>query len=256
MRLTTPPKKVLIVGGLGIGSGTGAATARLFSSAGFAVGLIARRSDVVDQLANELNSAGGDATGFPVPGYSAQDMADVWTAIRAKYTAPKYTIHVAVFNIVYGVFKHFLDITPREFEEVLRVNTETAVSFSREAIIQFKKNEISYPTGARGILIYTGSTSSIKGRPTGSAPSIAKRGLRGLSQSLNMEFGKDNIHVSHCIIDGLIDSGEYVKSKGQDVKESVKLRPESIAKAYLYLVNQDYTAWTWELDLRHAHWVW
>ncbi len=34
--------------------------------------------------------------------------------------------------------------------------------------------------------------------------SAGKHGVRALSQSLNKEFGKQNIHVAHAIIDGVI----------------------------------------------------
>ncbi|THH08907.1 hypothetical protein EW146_g8838 [Bondarzewia mesenterica] len=36
----------------------------------------------------------------------------------------------------------------------------------------------------------------------------------------------------------------------------VRLEPDSIAKAYQYLTEQDRSAWTWELDLRPAHEKW
>lgn len=83
--------------------------------------------------------------------------------------------------------------------------------------------------------------------------------MRGLSQSLNKEFGKQNIHVAHAIIDGTIKTDITTKIWGNPewVKnEDVRLSPESIAKAYWYIAHQDRSAWTWELDLRPAHENW
>lgn len=49
---------------------------------------------------------------------------------------------------------------------------------------------------------YRSATSAWRGNPTFAAFAAGKHGVRGLSQSLNKEFGKQNIHVGHVIIDG------------------------------------------------------
>lgn len=50
--------------------------------------------------------------------------------------------------------------------------------------------------GKRGALIFTSATAAWRGNLTTSAFAAGKFGLRALSQSLNKEFGKQNIHVS------------------------------------------------------------
>jgi short-subunit dehydrogenase len=46
----------------------------------------------------------------------------------------------------------------------------------------------------------------LRGNTTTAAFSAAKFALRSLSQSLNKEFGKENIHVAHVIIDGAMST--------------------------------------------------
>lgn len=51
-----------------------------------------------------------------------------------------------------------------------------------------------------------------------------KFALRALSQSLAREFGPKGVHVSHAIIDGVIDmprTKEWLKDAGPDAKISV-----------------------------------
>jgi short-subunit dehydrogenase len=79
----------------------------------------------------------------------------------------------------------------------LQINIEAAFSFSRNAIKTFKENPIDPVTGARGTLIFTGATASIRGNVTTSTFSAGKFGARALSQSLAKEFGKEHIHVAH-----------------------------------------------------------
>ncbi|KAG6908533.1 hypothetical protein DXG01_004304 [Tephrocybe rancida] len=251
------PRKVLVVIGLGTGESTGAAVARRFSQDGYSVALIARRPDIVKQLADELNAAGGDASPFPAESYSSQDIKALWTNIRSKYPAPGYVISAAVFNAAQGVWKPFLEVTPEDVRSSLETNVEAAFAFAREVILTFKENDIEEPAGKRGTLIFTGATASIRGNVVTSAFSAGKHGLRALSQSLAKEFGKQNIHVAHAIIDGSIRSERAFQRHPQLVgKPDASLTPESIANSYLYLVKQDRTAWTWELDLRPAHEKW
>ena len=79
----------------------------------------------------------------------------------------------------------------------MNINVEAAFSFSRSAIKTFKDNAIDPTNGARGTLIFTGATASLRGNVTTSAFAAGKFGLRALSQSLAKEFGKENIHVAH-----------------------------------------------------------
>ncbi|TFK32855.1 hypothetical protein BDQ12DRAFT_728268 [Crucibulum laeve] len=255
---TQTAKRVLVVAGLGNGGGTGAASARFFAKNGYSVALIARGADQVKKLADEINEAGGNAAPFPVASYSVDDISTAWNSIRSHYSAPNYSIRAAIFNVAHGVWKPFLEVTPQDVEESLQTNVAAAFAFAREAILSFKENDIEEENGKRGALIFTGATASVRGNVTTSAFAAGKHGRRALSQSLAKEFGKQNIHVSHAIIDGQIATDRQRKANGPawEKNQDVRLSPESIASSYLYLVNQDRSSWTWELDLRPAHEKW
>ncbi|KAL0567349.1 hypothetical protein V5O48_014649, partial [Marasmius crinis-equi] len=126
-------------------------------------------------------------------------------------------------------------------------------------------NPIDPSNGAKGVLIHTGATAAVRGNVTTSVFSAGKHALRALSQSLAKEFGGQNIHVTHAIIDGGIltplskerrnehahfDASEWEKN------EAARLSPDSIAAGYVYIAKQDQSSWTWELDFRPAHEKW
>lgn len=106
-----------------------------------------------------------------------------------------------------------MDITPEDLQNSIDTNISGAFAFSRESILAFK--QLPYVLsiksllfcllgkifssleegGARGTLIFTGATASIRGNVTTSAFAAGKFALRALSQSLGKEFGKEDIHV-------------------------------------------------------------
>jgi NAD(P)-dependent dehydrogenase (short-subunit alcohol dehydrogenase family) len=100
-----------------------------------------------------------------------------------------------------------------------------------------------------GAIIFTGATSSVRGRGGAVAFSSAKFAVRGMAQSLAVELWPKGIHVAHVIVDGVIDTPEVRKRYKPDAKEPL-LKPEAIAEAYWNLSQQDRSAWTLEIDLR------
>ncbi|KAJ7740093.1 hypothetical protein B0H16DRAFT_1676389 [Mycena metata] len=182
--------------GLGNGSGTGGAAARLFAKEGYAVALISRGSESLNALASSIKESGGQVRYRPL---RPRRIAAVFSAIHEQYSSPEYAIKVAIFNIGQTVGGPLHQLTAEDIRESNKINIESSFAFARGAILAFQQNEPTSSTG-KGTLVFT---------------------------SLAKEFGQQNIHA---IIDGGI--------------------------AYLYLVNQDRAAWTWELDLRPAHEKW
>ncbi|KZP10322.1 NAD-P-binding protein [Athelia psychrophila] len=250
------PRPTFVVAGVGNGFGTGAATARVFAKAGYNIALIARNADSLKKFAEEIKGTGGEAAAFPIENYSGASIQSAFASIKSQW--PSSPLRVALWNAAFGVWKPFLELKPEEIQESVDTNIVGAFAFSREAITAFKDLAVDEQKGKRGTLLFTGATASLRGNTTTSAFAAGKFGLRGLSQSLAKEFGKENIHVAHAIMDGVIltdRSKAYVAAEKRDNPDAM-LNPESIGNSYLYLANQDRSAWTWELDLRPAHEKW
>jgi NAD(P)-dependent dehydrogenase (short-subunit alcohol dehydrogenase family) len=72
-------------------------------------------------------------------------------------------------------------------------------------------------------LIFTGATASVKANTLLASFNTGKFAKRALSSALAKEFGPKGIHVSHAIIDGVIDiprTKEWLKDLGPDAKIS------------------------------------
>ncbi|PBK82561.1 hypothetical protein ARMGADRAFT_1090276 [Armillaria gallica] len=131
-----------------------------------------------------------------------------------------------------------------------QMNIEGTFVFSKNVIQAFQANQVD-EKGKRGSLIFMGATASVRGNVTTSAFSAGKHALRVLSQSLAKEFGKQNMHVSHAIIDGGI-----LTNSSRERHNDPELSPDGIAESYLHLIKQPHSAWTWKLDLCPAHEQW
>ncbi|KAF7986918.1 hypothetical protein HWV62_12705 [Athelia sp. TMB] len=248
-----PPRPTFVVAGVGNGAAyitdLRAICSRIFAKAGYNVALVARNADSLKKFAEEIKGTGGEAAAFPIANYSPSSIQSAFGSIKSQW--PESPLRVALFNTAFGVWKPFLQVTPEEVQESVDTNIVAAFAFSREAIIAFKDLDLN-DKGKRGTLLFTGATASLRGNTTTSAFAAGKFAVRALSQSLAKEFGKENIHVAHAIIDGgiLTDRSASRTPKEKLENPDALLSPESIGNSYLYLVNQDRSAWTWELDPR------
>ena len=98
-----------------------------------------------------------------------------------------------------------------------------------------------------GTIIFTGASASVKGYAQSAAFAMGKFALRGLAQSMARELAPQNIHVAHVIIDGAIRSA--VRPVPADKPDSM-LDPDAIAQSYVHLLQQQRSAWTWEIEVR------
>jgi NAD(P)-dependent dehydrogenase (short-subunit alcohol dehydrogenase family) len=94
-----PPlsKSIVVISGLGNAQGTGAACARLFSSAlGYRVALLSRPRKDVDDLRAEIVAAGGVAEVFSLEDYNHANIAEVFQRIKAHW--PDGRLKSAIWN--------------------------------------------------------------------------------------------------------------------------------------------------------------
>jgi NAD(P)-dependent dehydrogenase (short-subunit alcohol dehydrogenase family) len=76
---------------------------------------------------------------------------------------------------------------------------------------------------------------------------MGKFALRGLAQSMARELAPLGVHVAHVVIDGAIRSARRPSAPD---RPDAMLDPDAIAAAYLHLIDQPRSAWSFELDLR------
>jgi len=258
---TSSRRPAIIIAGVGNGTGTGGWTAREFVKLGYKVGLIASNEANLRSFADELKGLGGEAEYYTVPVYDYDQMHGAVEYFKQKFAQDE--IRAALWNVTQGVRKPFLEMTRADIQTMSDADVVGGFAFAQEIIKIFKTNEPN-EYGKRGFLAFTSATGARRGAPNCTVTATGKFAIRGLSQSLAKEFKLDDIHVSHAIIDAMILTnrwldiygGEWYAEKTKD--ETHRVHPASIARAYVYLLQQDRSAWTWELDLRPSHeqWTW
>jgi len=240
--MTTGSKGACLV--VGVGEGVGGAIAKAFAAEGYAVCMTrrARNLNQLDSLAAEIRAAGGTAHAF---GVDAREEGEV-IALFDRIEAEVGPLEVVVFNIGANVRFGIVETTSRVFTKVWEMACFAGFLAGREAA------RVMVPRG-RGSILFTGATASIRGRDGFAAFAAAKAGLRAVAQSMSRELGPKGIHVAHVVVDGAID-GNFTRANRTDVEGLLAadaiLKPEEIAANYVWLHNQQRSAWTHEVDLR------
>jgi NAD(P)-dependent dehydrogenase (short-subunit alcohol dehydrogenase family) len=214
----------------GVGPGLGASLARRFDAEGCSVGLFARSATYVESLAEELD----DAVAATVDVGDSEAVARGFETVR-EALGP---VDVLVFNASAAAWDGTLDIDPDAFDRALDTNVRGALHCVQAAVPDMLE-------GDGGTVIFTGATTSVRGREGAIGFSAAKFGARGMAESMARELGPEGIHVAHVVIDGGIRPPE-----GAVENPDAYLDPDAIADSYWRLVEQDRSAWTLELDLR------
>ncbi|MCI4431401.1 MAG: SDR family oxidoreductase [Burkholderiales bacterium] len=232
-------KAVLVVGA---GDATGGAIARRFARGGYSVCATRRSADKVALLVEQIRAAGGAASGFAS---DARVEAEV-TALFARIEREIAPLEVVVFNIGSNVRFGITDTTERVYRKVWEMGALAGFLVGREAA------RVMLPR-ARGTILFTGATASLRGSAGFCAFAGAKHALRSLAQSMARELGPQGIHVAHVIIDGAIDTqfiAENFPQRYQLKAQDGILNPDAVAETYWQLHLQQRSAWTHELDLR------
>jgi len=229
-------KKTAIIAG--VGSGLGASLARKFAQEGCQVGLLARSANYIQTLAQELQQKGATALAVPTDITNPEQVANSFAKVHEKLGK----VDILINHAGNAVWKIFSELTLKDFERAWRVCASGSFLCCQHAVPDMLER-------GSGAILFTGATSSIRGRGGAIAFSSAKFAVRGLAWSLAKELGPKGIHVAHIIIDGVIDTPD-VRRRFQPDEGEPLLDPDAIAGTYWGLVQQDRSAWTFELDLR------
>jgi NAD(P)-dependent dehydrogenase (short-subunit alcohol dehydrogenase family) len=219
---------------VGVGPGNGAAIARRFARAGYAVALIARGTDFSTALATELGHAG-------VYGCDVSDPEEVeatFVRIASELGEPD----VMVYNAGSGAWGSVEEVDATSFETSWRVNTLGAFVASRQVIPAMKRKR-------EGAIVFIGATASRRGGAKTAAFAPAKAAQRSLAESMAKSLGPSGIHVALVVIDGVVDLPR-TRQAMPDKPDDFFVKPEAVAETVWQLTHQDRSAWSFEVEAR------
>jgi NAD(P)-dependent dehydrogenase (short-subunit alcohol dehydrogenase family) len=227
-----PNKPVCAV--VGIGPGNGAALARRFAKEGYAVALLARRTELSGPLAAEL----GDARVYACDVADEASVAKAFAAIRADLGE----VDVVAYNAGSGTWGTIEDIKPDGFEMSWRVNALGLLLVSQQVIPAMKAK------GA-GAIVVIGATASRRGMPRTTAFAPAKAAQKSLAEAMARHLWPAGIHVSLIILDGVVDL-ERTRQSMPDKTDDFFIKPDDVADTAWWLTRQPRSAWSFEVEAR------
>jgi NAD(P)-dependent dehydrogenase (short-subunit alcohol dehydrogenase family) len=231
---------------VGAGDAIGAAVARRFAVGGYTVCVARRNADKSNALIRELTTKGQGVRAFSVDTRHEEQVQRLFAEIESQIGP----IDVCLYNAGSNVSAPILETSSKLFLKAWELACYGGFLVVREAARYMSPRR-------RGTMLFTGATASLRGGPGFTAFASAKFGLRAVAQAMAREFGPQNIHVAHLIIDAGVDSEAiHRRLQAKAGTEAVEIpgdslvKTASIAEAYWWIHQQSRDGWTHELDLR------
>lgn len=224
----------------GAGPGNGAALARRFAAAGYAVAILARRRSTVAPIERDLPGAHAYECDVAEPG----SVTETFGRIRSDLGE----VDALLYNAGSGLFGDIETITPDQFEQAWRVNAYGALLCSVQVIPGMKAK------GA-GSIIFIGATASRRGGIKSAAFAPAKAAQRSLAESMARKLWPAGIHVALIVVDGIVD---LPRSRAAMPERPVDafVDPAGVAEIAFQLDRQQRQAWSFEVEARPSAETW
>lgn len=201
----------------GASAGVGRATAHAFAQAGADVALIARRSDRLDDAAEEIKALGRAA--LPVPADVAD--ADAVEAAAEMIESELGPIDVWVNNAMVSVFAPLTEIAPADFRRVTEVTYLGYVYGTMSALKRMVPRDA-------GSIIQVGSALAYRGIPLQSAYCGAKHAIQGFTESARCELIHDRSRVRISMVQlPALNTPQF-----HWVRTSLERRPQPVPPIY------------------------
>jgi short-subunit dehydrogenase len=221
----------------GASAGIGRATALRLARDGAAVAICARRADKLDQVAREIEKAGGAALPIVADVASETDM----TRFVATTVERFGRLDVMMCNAGFGVYGAIDDITPDQMKKLMDINYFGTYYAARAALPVFRRQQ-------RGHVIVVSSIAGKRGVPYMGAYSATKFAQIGMAECLRSEVYGSDIHVSVlCPISTPTEFTDVMtRETGGDVtsalgpRQSVEDVAESVARAIEHPIPEIY----------------
>ena len=241
----------------GASSGIGAATALALAAQGAAVALLARRAERLADLKTEIESAGGTALVLPADVTDAEQVA---SAVQ-RTVAELGRLDILVNNA--GLMQSApADQAPLgDWDQMVAVNVQGVLYATRAALPHLIEAAADSGRGVADVVTIS-STAGWVARPNTAVYSLTKFGVNAFSEGLRQEVLGKRVRVG-VVGPGTVDT-EIFSHLAESSREAferqtagmVKLRPEDIADAVLFMVTRDRRVAVNHMLVRAAEQTW
>ena len=241
----------------GASSGIGAATARALAAEGAAVALLARRADRLDELKAEIEAAGGTALSTVADVTDAEQVAAAVAATVGKLGR----LDTLVNNAGLLRMGEAAEAPLKDWDDLVSVNVSGVLYATHAALPHLIAAAADSPRGVADVVTIS-STGGRVSRPGTAVYSLTKFGVNAFSEGIRQELIGKRVRV------GLVEPGtvatEITESLPAQARQAqnertagmVKLAPEDIADAVIYMVTRDRRVAVNEMLVRSAEQTW
>ena len=168
----------------GAATGIGRATALAFARDGYALALVGRRAEPLEQLAGELRDNGGNAIAAPADVTSRDEAAAAVGAAVEQFGG----IDVLVNNAGVGDSAPLLDESLERWEETLRINLTGAFLTTQLALPHLIER--------RGSVVNVASINGVLAGPGWTSYCVSKAGLIMLARCVANDYGREGVRAN------------------------------------------------------------
>lgn len=220
----------------GASRGLGKAMAVALASEGARVALVSRGETELNQVAAEIQAAGGVAAVFPADVASEEQVLQTESGVRARLGRVSILINNAGLN----VRKSVTDLTPEDWRRVIETNVSSAFLLCRSFVPHMKGQ-------GYGRILNIASVMGSISLPNRTAYSASKAALLGFTRSLALELAEERITVN-TISPGLfetelarpvLDNPEIKAQFLANIPLARTGKPEEIGALAVYLCSDD-----------------
>ena len=219
----------------GASRGIGAACAKRFATAGYAVMIHYHTAkDRAEALCKEIQAQGGTAAIF------GSDLSDASQAQQLVHKTTDIFGHVDVLvnNAGIAMYRMFCDTTAADWNRILSTNLMSAVSVTQAVLPGMVQRKSGHIVNISSIWGICGASCEV-------AYSTSKAAIIGLTKSLAKELGPSGILVN-CVAPGVIDTDMNAvldeESRFALLDETPLMTlgtPDDVADAVFYLGNSE-----------------
>lgn len=218
----------------GVGPGTGSAIVRRLAAGGYSVAMLARDAERLASLERDV----AQTRAYACDVTDIEQVDRTVAAVQGDLGPPSVFVH----NAVGGAFGSFQEIDPKILERNFQVNVMAFLHLARRlAPAMVERGE--------GTIVATGNTSALRGRPNFAGFAPTKAAQRILAEAMARDLGPKGVHVAYVVIDAVIDLA-WTRQRYAGQPDSFFIKPAAIADEIWHLVQQDRSAWSFNVEIR------
>jgi NAD(P)-dependent dehydrogenase (short-subunit alcohol dehydrogenase family) len=214
-------RRVLVTGG---GRGLGAAICEVLAKEGANIFVGERDPDLAEKSAKRLRDQSLSADAVVMDVGSDDDIARAMKQVHARFGR----LDVLVNNAATDVTAPIEEITPEQWDRVLRTNLRGPIMVTRAAVGYMKPRK-------HGHIVNVASTASKRAWPNASAYHATKWGLLGFSHAMHAELRPHGIKVSAVLPGGM--KTPFLLDRFPDIDPSVLQDPMNVAQAVKFVLT-------------------